>query len=48
MKASAVRFSLLDPKGQRTNPPAMAQQRQPKRRKVGLNRRPAGYSVAQK
>ena len=48
MKAKAVRFSLLDPKGERSKHPDMAQRKRPERRKIGLNRRPAGYSLAQK
>lgn len=48
MKARAVRFSLLDPKGQRSKYPDLAKRRGSNHRKIGLNRRPAGYSIAQK
>ncbi len=48
MKTKAMRFSLLDPKGQRRKHPDVAQHEPPRRRKIGLNRRPAGYSLAPK
>ena len=48
MKAKVVRFSLVDPKGQRRKHPDAAQRERPLRRKIGINRRPAGYAFAQK
>lgn len=48
MKAITARFSLLDPKGQRIGHPDLAKRPRSRRRRIGLNRRPAGYSLAQK
>jgi hypothetical protein len=39
MKAKVVRFSLVDPKGQRRKHPDAAQRERPLRRKIGLARR---------